>query len=77
MFLYNKKLYKQIDGVAMGSLLGCTLANFFIGHFEAVIFKQPSSTYPKMYLRYVDDVSAVFDDDKKCNSFLNILNTQH
>ena len=30
-----------------------------------------------MYLRYVDDVFAVFDDDKKCDSFLNILNTQH
>ena len=25
----------------------------------------------------MDDVFAVFDDDKKCDSFLNILNTQH
>ena len=62
MFLYNNKLYKQIDGVAMGSPLGCTLANFFLGHLETVIFKQPSSTHPKMYLRYVDDVFAVFDE---------------
>ena len=77
MFLCNTELYKQIDGVAMGSPLGCTLANFFLGHLETVIFKQPSSTHPKMYLRYVDDVFAVFDDDKKCDSFLNILNTQH
>ena len=23
------------------------------------------------------DVFAVFDDDKKCDSFLNIVNTQH
>ena len=30
-----------------------------------------------MYLRYVDDVFAVFDDDKKCDSFFNILYTQH
>ena len=77
MFLYNNKLYKQIDGVAMGSPLGCTLANFFLGHLETVIFKQPSSSHPKMYLRYVDDVFAVFDDEKKCDSFLSILNTQH
>ena len=48
MFLYNNKSYKQIDGVAMGSPLGCTLANFFLGHSETVIFKQPSSTHPKM-----------------------------
>ena len=61
----------------MGSLLGCTLANFFLGHLETVIFQQPSSAHPKMYLRYVDNVFAVFDDDKKCDSFLNILNTQH
>ena len=51
--------------------------NFFLGHLETAIFKQPSSTHPKMYLRYVDDVFAVFDDHKKCDSFLNILNTQH
>ena len=77
MLLYNKNLYKQIDGVAMGSPLGCTLANFFLGHLETVIFKQPSSTHPEMYLRYVDNVFAVFDNEKKCNSFLDILNTQH
>ena len=29
MFLYRDKLYRQIDGVAMGSPLGPTLANFF------------------------------------------------
>jgi len=25
-----------------------------------------------MYLRYVDDVFAVFDNDDKCKSFLNV-----
>ena len=29
MFLYNGELFKQIDGVAMGSFLGPILANFF------------------------------------------------
>ena len=77
MFLYKYNLYKQIDGVAMGSPLGCTLANFFLGLLETVIFKQPFSTHPKMYLPYVDNVFAVFDDDKKCDSFLNILNIQY
>ena len=40
-------------------------------------FKQPSSTHPKTYLPCVEDVLAAFNDDKKCDSFLNILNTQH
>ena len=38
MFLYNNKLYKQVDGVAMGSPLGPSLANFFLGHLEDKFF---------------------------------------
>ena len=33
-FIFNGKLYKQVDGVAMGSPLGPTLANAFLVHFE-------------------------------------------
>ena len=36
--MYNDKLYKQIDGVTMGSPLGPTLANFFLGCLEEKIF---------------------------------------
>ena len=34
MFLYRDKLYRQVDGVAMGSPLGPSLANFFLGYIE-------------------------------------------
>ena len=34
MFLYNDRLYKQTDGVTMGSPLGPTLANFCSGILE-------------------------------------------
>ena len=77
MFLPNNKLYEKNDGVAMGFPMGCKLANFFLGHLQTVIFEQPSSTHPKMHLRYEDNVLAVFDDDKKCDSLLNIPNTQY
>ena len=33
-FIFDNKLYKQIDGVAMGSPLGPTLANAFLCHYE-------------------------------------------
>ena len=33
-FIFDNKLYKQIDGVAMGSSLGPTLANAFLFHYE-------------------------------------------
>ena len=35
------------------------------------------SCHPKLYVRYIDDVFAVFDDVNACLSFLNILNSQH
>ena len=33
-FLYNKKVYTQVDGVQMGSPLGPTLANWFLGDIK-------------------------------------------
>ena len=33
-FIFNRKLYKHVDGVAMASPLGSTLANAFLVHFE-------------------------------------------
>ena len=63
MFLYNGELFKQIDGVAMGSPLGPTLANFFLANLENKLMNKTNGFYPKIYLRYVDDVFAIFDDD--------------
>ena len=60
MFLYRDKLYRQIDGVAMGSPLGPTLANFFLAHIELKIFAEHKNYYPKLYCRYVDDIFAIF-----------------
>ena len=35
-FLFNGKMYDQIDGVAMGSPLPPVLANLFLGHYENI-----------------------------------------
>lgn len=34
MFVFNEELYKQIDGVSMGSPLGPTFANIFLCYHE-------------------------------------------
>ena len=35
-FLFNGNYYNQIDGVALGSPLGPTLANLFMGYHEKI-----------------------------------------
>ena len=35
-FIFDNKLYKQIDRVAMGSPLGHTLANAFLCHYKNI-----------------------------------------
>ena len=35
-FLFQGTFYNNLDGVAMGSLLGHVLANLFMGYYETV-----------------------------------------
>ena len=72
-FSFNNILHRQIDGVAMGSSLGPSLANIFVGYYEALLFKRVNK--PLMYYRYVDDTFAVFTDEDECNEFFSHLNS--
>ena len=63
-------LYKITDGVTIESLLGQTIANFFLANWENHIFKNKSQHCRS----YVDDVFAVFENNNACLSFLNLLN---
>ena len=46
MFLYNNKLYQQIDGVAMGCHLEPTKVNFFLDHMKTIMLKKQSHDHP-------------------------------
>ena len=72
-FSFNNNMYRQIDGVSMGSPLGPALANIFVGHQEQKLFNVIDR--PLAYFRYVDDTFAVFNND--CNAFLSYLNSLH
>ena len=81
MFLYKDVLYRQIDGVAMGSPLGPTMANMFLAHMECEeLFKDTINApvfYPKLFLRYIDDCFALFASESEALLFLNVLNSLH
>ena len=68
-------MYKQMDGVAMGSPLGPALENILIGYQEEKLFID--NNQPLIYFRYVDDTFALFEDESNCNQFLKQLNSLH
>ncbi|XP_069992247.1 uncharacterized protein [Penaeus vannamei] len=54
-------LFDNIEGVAMGSPLGPTLANIFMCHYEKIWLEDcPTSFKPCKYFRYVDDTLLLF-----------------
>ena len=57
-FSFNNIMYRQFDGVAMGSSLGPALANIFVGYYESKLFNKISK--PTVYCRYVDDTFSLF-----------------
>ena len=77
-FLFNGVLYDQIDGVAMGSPLGPTLANIFMCSLEQRYLSNcPSQFKPLLYRRYVDDTFCLFKDKNDIDLFLNYINGIH
>ena len=75
-FLFNGKVYNQIDGVAMGCLLAPVLANLFMGNNEKLWTENFQGTPPSYYRRNVDDISSVFNIFES-NKFFNYINTRH
>ena len=73
-FSFNDIMYRQIDGVAMGSPLGPVLANIFVGFCES---KVPESSWPPFYCRYVDDAFSWFDGRADAENMLTLLNNLH
>ena len=50
-------LYKQVDGVAMGSPLGPLMANAFMCNIEEQLTNQ--NKMPNFYKRYVDNTLSI------------------
>ena len=74
-FSFNNEMYTQHDGVAMGSPLGPTLANIFMGFLESKVM---SKTRNKIhYFRYVDDCFVVTENERELDNFYKLLNETH
>ena len=92
VFVFNGIFYKQIDGCAMGSPLAPILADIFMNHLlETKISREQhdflnvtfvgngdfSTFFLRVFIRYVDDTLAVFENEEDADRFLNYLNSLH
>ena len=75
--IFDNKLYKEIDEVAIGSPLGPTLANAFPCHYEKIWLNECSSQFkPVIYKRYVDDIFVLFKSKEHLKLFVNYMNSK-
>ena len=64
-FSFENQMYKQLDGVAMGSPLGSALANIFVGFHESRLFDNTAK--PGVYFRYMEGNFVIFDSELDCD----------
>jgi hypothetical protein len=59
----DRSVFKQIDGVSMGCVLGPTMANFYMGHLEELALTDDIK--PKTYTRFVDDIFVAIENEQQ------------
>ena len=75
-FQFNGQMYKQIDGVAMGSSLGPLFAFILMSHL-AQSFLNEYIAQTSFYKRYVDDTFIVCNKIADAELLLNKFNESH
>ena len=68
-FIFNSKLYNQIEGAAISSPLAPVLAHIFMGFHKSKCFNEYNLNKPIFYLRYVDDILAAFVNEQDSLNF--------
>ena len=71
-FSFNDTMYRQVNGISMGSPLCPKLDNSFVGFYELLLSYRYPESY--IYLRYVDDTFACFSLRNEALLFFHCLN---
>ena len=78
LFIFDKILYKQIEGAPMGAPVSATIAEIFLQyHEEKWLQSCPAAFKPVLYKRYVDDIFILFRHEDHIKLFHDYLNSQH
>ena len=78
IILFDMAFYTQVDGVAIGSPLGPSLANVFLCHHETKCLNdRPEKFNPVFYKRYVDDIFVLLKRPEHVEPFVDYMNSKH
>lgn len=58
-FSFEDRFYSQERGVAMGTRMGPSYANIFMGYLEKKLAEEYNNTFPELYCRFIDDIFGV------------------
>lgn len=58
-FQFDQEYYRQVKGVAMGTRMGPSYANLFLGHLEEILETTYNGPKPEHYQRYIDDIFGI------------------
>ena len=72
---FDNITYRQIDEVAMGSILGPALANTFGGYYKSKLFNEILK--PTVYYCCADDTFSLFQKEIDFQKFVSCLNSLH
>uniref|UniRef100_A0AC34GEH4 Reverse transcriptase domain-containing protein n=1 Tax=Panagrolaimus sp. ES5 TaxID=591445 RepID=A0AC34GEH4_9BILA len=74
IFKFNKKLYKQLRGLAMGNRLAPLLAIIFVHKIETTIIQ---ALRPINFLRFIDDTFVITKTLEELEILFTELNNAH
>ncbi|CAH8670780.1 unnamed protein product [Schistosoma curassoni] len=75
-FSFNNEIYRQRDGIAMGSPLGPILADCFMAKVENDQLRSMINRF-HLYVRYMDDTFVVCDNNIDLDDILHTFNSCH
>ncbi|CAF1524828.1 unnamed protein product [Adineta steineri] len=76
-FIFDKKMYVQHNGVAMGAPLAPIIADIFMSHLEETLMDQLKQSGVHEWYRFVDDTFVLIEPKTKVEDLLKILNSFH
>jgi hypothetical protein len=74
-FIFNKKIYSQTEGIAMGSPLGPLFADIYINYLESELKHKLEENGVLYWKRFVDDSFVLIKHDADVKKLLDILNS--